>query len=107
MKTPLVYVLCALLAAPLASPAEIGPLRGYSADATRDEREGGSKFRAVPDPANVRAYMQRLSPRPHHVGSPYHKDNAERTLSRFKRWGLDAKIEPFEVLFPRPKDRSV
>ena len=39
MKTPLVYVLCALLTTPLARPAEIAPLRGYSTDATRDERE--------------------------------------------------------------------
>ena len=107
MKTSLVYLLCALLAAPLASPAEVGPLRGYSAGAARDEREWETKFRAVPDPANVRAYMQRLSARPHHVGSPYDKDNAEWILSKFKEWGLDAKIETFEVLFPTPKERSL
>ncbi len=107
MKTPLVYLLCALLAAPLASPAEVGSLRGYSTGATRDEREWESKFRALPDPANVRAYMQRLSARPHHVGSPYDKDNAEWILSKFKEWGLDAKIETFEVLFPTPKERSL
>ena len=107
MKTPVIYLLCALLAAPLAHPAEIGALRGYSADATRDERAWEAKFRAVPDPANVRAYMQRLSARPHHVGSPYDKDNAEWILSKFKEWGLDAKIETFDVLFPTPQERSL
>ena len=107
MKQPLVYLLSALLTTPLARPAEITPLRGYSTDATRDERDWEAKFRAIPDPANMRAYMQRLSARPHHVGSPYDKDNAEWILSKFKEWGLDAKIETFDVLFPTPKERSL
>src|SRR5271163_889556 len=107
MKPYIANLLCALLVAPLAQPAEIGPLRGYSTDATRDERELETKFRAVPDPANVRAYMQRLSARPHHVGSPYDKDNAEWILARFKEWGLDAKIETYEILFPSPKERAL
>ena len=51
--------------------------------------------------------MQRLSARPHHVGSPYDKDNAEWILSKFKEWGLDAHIETFDVLFPTPKERLV
>jgi N-acetylated-alpha-linked acidic dipeptidase len=49
--------------------------------------------------------MQRLSARPHHVGSPYDKDNAEWILAHFKDWGLDAHIEKFDVLFPTPKVR--
>ena len=49
--------------------------------------------------------MQRLSARPHHLGSPYDKDNAEWILSKFKEWGLDAKIESYDVLFPTPKER--
>jgi N-acetylated-alpha-linked acidic dipeptidase len=51
--------------------------------------------------------MQRLSARPHHVGSPYDKDNAEWMLNKFKEWGLDASIETFDVLFPTPKVRVV
>jgi N-acetylated-alpha-linked acidic dipeptidase len=51
--------------------------------------------------------MQRLSARPHHVGSPYDKDNAEWMLSKFKAWGLDTSIETFDVLFPTPKVRVV
>ena len=55
----------------------------------------------------MRDYMQRLSARPHHVGSPYDKDNAEWILAKFKEWGLDAKIESFDVLFPTPKERAL
>ena len=61
----------------------------------------------MPNQENLRKYMQRLSARPHHVGSPYDKDNAEWLVSMLKGWGLDAQIETFEVLFPTPKERVV
>ena len=80
-------------------------LVGYSPRAGQSEREWEAKFRAIPDPANLREYMRRLSARPHHVGSPYDKDNAEWILAHFKEWGLDARIERFDVLFPTPKVR--
>jgi N-acetylated-alpha-linked acidic dipeptidase len=80
-------------------------LVGYSPRAGQSEREWEAKFRAIPDPANLREYMRRLSARPHHVGSPYDKDNAEWILAHFKEWGLDAHIERFDVLFPTPKVR--
>jgi N-acetylated-alpha-linked acidic dipeptidase len=80
-------------------------LVGYSPRAGQDERAWEAKFRAMPDPANLREYMRRLSARPHHVGSAYDKDNAEWILAHFKEWGLDAHIERFDVLFPTPKIR--
>jgi N-acetylated-alpha-linked acidic dipeptidase len=82
-------------------------LSGYSAASSRAQRDWEVKFRAIPSPQNLRDYMQRLSARPHHVGSPYDKDNAEWMLSKFKAWGLDASIETFDVLFPTPKVRVV
>src|SRR5277367_20741 len=86
----------------VANPAA---LVGYSPRTSQAERDWEIKFRAIPEPANLRSYMQRLSARPHHVGSPYDKDNAEWILAKFKEWGLDAHIETFEVLFPTPKNR--
>ena len=80
-------------------------LVGYSPRSSQTEREWETKLRAIPDPANLREYMKRLSARPHHVGSPYDKDNAEWILAHFKEWGLDAHIEQFDVLFPTPKVR--
>lgn len=64
-------------------------------------------MRAIPDPKNLRGYMERLTARPHNVGSPYDKDNAEWLLGKFKEFGLDAHIETFTVLFPTPKERLV
>jgi N-acetylated-alpha-linked acidic dipeptidase len=96
---------CFLLVA--ASPETEQPLHGYSAATSRTQRDWETKFRTVPEPQNLRDYMQRLSARPHHVGSPYDKDNAEWMLAKFKEWGLAANIETFEVLFPTPKERLV
>src|ERR1043166_5031748 len=64
-----------------------------------------ARFREMPQTSNIRASMERLSARPHHVGSPYDKENAEWILARFKEWGWDAEIEVFNVLFPTPKER--
>ncbi|MBZ5702780.1 MAG: M28 family metallopeptidase [Acidobacteriia bacterium] len=89
------------------SAADESPLAGYSAASSRAERQWEEKLRAIPSTANLRAYMQRLSVRPHHVGSPYDKDNAEWLAAKFKEFGWDAHIEQFDVLFPTPKERAV
>ncbi len=80
-------------------------MRGYSAATAATERDWESKLRTIPDTERLRSYMERLSARPHHVGSPYDKDNAEWILAHFKEWGLDASMESFDVLFPTPKER--
>jgi N-acetylated-alpha-linked acidic dipeptidase len=90
-----------------ATTADTQSLAGYSADGARTEREWETKFRAIPEAQNEREYMQRLSAHPHHVGSPYDKDNAEWLLAKMKEFGLDAHIENFDVLFPTPKQRLV
>jgi N-acetylated-alpha-linked acidic dipeptidase len=63
------------------------------------------RYRAIPDAAAIGRYMQRLSARPHHVGAPYTKDNAEWMLARFREWGWEARIEIYDVLFPTPRER--
>ena len=98
-------LICTLNFSPVTYGADETPLVGYSPRSSQVERDWENKFRAIPDPANLREYMKRMSARPHHVGSPYDKDNAEWILARFKEWGLDAHIETFNVLFPTPKLR--
>ena len=87
--------------------AQERPLYGYSPESSQAERQWEEKLRAIPSPENMRAYMKLLSAHPHHVGSPYDKQNAEWILGKFKEFGLDAHIEQFEVLFPTPKERLV
>jgi len=54
---------------------------------------------------NVGVTIKKLSAVPHHLGSPGDKANAEYILSLYKKWGWDAQIETFHVLFPTPKTR--
>ncbi len=82
-------------------------LRGFTAESAKAQREWEAKFRAIPSPDSLREYMRRLSARPHHLGSPYDKANAEWILAKFKSFGLDAQIEQFDVLFPTPRERVV
>jgi N-acetylated-alpha-linked acidic dipeptidase len=97
------------LAGPLLMPlaADEPPLAGYSAESSRAERQWEEKFRAIPSPDVIRETMKRLSARPHNVGSPYDKENAEWIAARMKGWGLETQIESFEVLYPTPKERLV
>jgi N-acetylated-alpha-linked acidic dipeptidase len=89
----------------LSARADQEPLQGFTPDSSMSERQWETKFRAIPSPENQREYMRRLSARPHHVGSPYDRDNAEWILAKYKEWGWDAHIEIFQVLFPTPKER--
>jgi N-acetylated-alpha-linked acidic dipeptidase len=62
-------------------------------------------FRGLIDAKNIGEYMRVMAARPHHLGSPYGKQNADWILARFKEWGWDATIESYDVLFPTPKER--
>ncbi|MBI1761147.1 MAG: M28 family peptidase [Acidobacteria bacterium] len=64
-------------------------------------------FRAVPKTENLREYMNVLAAEPHHLGSPADKRNAEWMRERLISWGLQTKLEEYDVLFPTPKERVV
>lgn len=81
------------------------PLLGFTPASAKVELDLEKRFRAIPDPERMRANMQLLSARPHHVGSPYDEQDAEWILAQYKQWGWDAHIETFYALFPTPKTR--
>jgi N-acetylated-alpha-linked acidic dipeptidase len=103
----ILFSLAAVLTLSAAAPDSSEKLMGFSDEGAKTELSWEAKFKAIPSPDNLREYDRRLSARPHHVGSPYDKDNAEWILARFKEWGWDAHIETFKVLFPTPKERLV
>ena len=106
MRCFAVSFLIALTVASLALAQE-ERIPGYRRESERAQRELEAKLQAIPNPENLRDYMKLLSARPHHVGSPYGRENAEWILSKFKEWGFEAEIETFDVLFPTPKTRLV
>ena len=54
---------------------------------------------------NLKEWLAKLAARPHHVGSPYGKANAEFMAGLFKSWGYETAIEQYDVLFPTPTVR--
>jgi N-acetylated-alpha-linked acidic dipeptidase len=97
----LIFTLNTGLTAQTAGPV----IAGFTAQSEPGEVSWEQRFKALPDPQRMRANMERLSAHPHHVGSPYDKENAEWILAQYKQWGWDAHIEEFQVLFPTPKVR--
>jgi N-acetylated-alpha-linked acidic dipeptidase len=96
-----------LVVTPRSLPPSDGPIRGFLPAAVRAQRGWESKFQAIPQPDSLRAYMRVLSARPHHLGSARDSANASWLLERLTSWGLDARIETFQVLFPTPRERVV
>ena len=99
-------VLAALLLRPAAA-ADDAPMRGFTGASARAQRDWETRFKAVPDPDSLREYMRVLTARPHHLSSARDSVNAAWILGRFRSWGLDARIETFQVLFPTPRERVV
>jgi N-acetylated-alpha-linked acidic dipeptidase len=97
-------ILC-ITAAGLAADSPPEGLLGFSAARVAGQRSLEQRFDAALDPAELKEWMRRLSARPHHLGSPYGKENAEFIAAQFRAWGFDTKIEEFRVLFPTPKVR--
>jgi N-acetylated-alpha-linked acidic dipeptidase len=90
-----------------APPPDDRPLLGFDQASTVAERALEARFDATLRPEDLRAWLKRLSARPHHLGSPYGKENAEFIAAQFRAWGFDTQIEEFSVLFPTPKTRLV
>jgi N-acetylated-alpha-linked acidic dipeptidase len=80
-------------------------LLGFSDERARAQRALEQRFDGLLKADDLREWMRRLSARPHHLGSPYGKENADLLASLFRSWGYDTRIEEFRVLFPTPKTR--
>ena len=74
---------------------------------SKSQLELESEFDKVLNAQNLDKWMKHMSSKPHHVGSPWSKQNAEYISNKFKEWGYDAEIETFEVLVPFPKIRKL
>jgi len=103
--TTLLVVSAAASLGPSSLAADSTPLCGFSPQSAASELQNEKSFRSLPQPENLRQYMQRLAAHPHHVGSAYDKENAEWIQAQMKSWGWDSTIETFQVLFPTPKTR--
>jgi N-acetylated-alpha-linked acidic dipeptidase len=83
------------------------PVVGFTPEGLAAQRALEARYDALLDAKNLRAWMERLSSRPHHLGSPWGKENAEFMAGLFRSWGYETRIEEYDVLFPTPKERAV
>src|SRR5262245_24014945 len=100
-------MLTTLLMALVVAADPPAPIQGFSTDRLAAQRALEQKFDAKLDRANLRAWMQKMTARPHHVGSPYGREVAEFIAGQFRGWGYDTQIEELSTLFPTPKTRVV
>jgi N-acetylated-alpha-linked acidic dipeptidase len=108
MKSRLVLILCLSCALCFQAMAiDDIPLLGFTRESTVWQRTLEAKFDASLNKENLRAWMKRMTARPHHLGSAYGKENAEFIASQFRAWGYETEIERFDVLFPTPKLRQM
>src|SRR6185295_4094521 len=106
VSLPILLLILAVSAA--AEPPAPGgaPILGFSAASAAEQHSLEARFDSYLSPAaELRDWLKRLSARPHHVGSPYGKENAEFMAGLFRSWGFQTEIEQFKVLFPTPKTR--
>jgi N-acetylated-alpha-linked acidic dipeptidase len=90
------------------APAGAGPaMLGFDPGGAAQERDLEQRFNAQLSAAEMRGWLQQLSSAPNQVGSPHDKANAEFLLAQFKKWGWDAHMEIFDVLYPTPKQELV
>ncbi|HVU21911.1 MAG TPA: M28 family peptidase [Rhizomicrobium sp.] len=65
------------------------------------------RFDAQIKPREMSDWMKLMASEPNHVGSPHDKANAEWELAQFKKFGWDAHLEEFQVLYPTPVSEAV
>lgn len=94
--------LCCLLFIATKNQAQI---LGFNESSAKLQSEAEQIFDSELNAQNLDDWMKKMAARPHYVGSPHGKANAEWMVDQFKSWGYDAKIETYHVLFPYPKIR--
>jgi N-acetylated-alpha-linked acidic dipeptidase len=102
-----VVLCCAALVVGAASVSAQAPIRGFPSSMLADQQKREQQLRAVPSADSLRARMRLLSEHPHEAGTERSRAVAELILARFKSFGLDARIERFEALMPRPLERKL
>ncbi|NIV17477.1 MAG: M28 family peptidase, partial [Woeseiaceae bacterium] len=99
-----ILVLTALCAAAYAADE---PILGYDEASSAEQREAEVLFDASIDAQEMDGWLKHMSSKPHHVGSPKSKENAEYMAELFESWGYDTEIAEYRILLPTPRVREV
>jgi N-acetylated-alpha-linked acidic dipeptidase len=77
-------------------------LSGFTVEHNAKERTTERVFLGVPEASRARIEHEILTREPHVAGSPADLRTAHYMLKQFQSYGLDARIEEFQVPIPRP-----
>lgn len=80
---------------------------GFDSAASAEQRAAEKKLDADISAEEMDEWLRHMTIRPHHVGAPAGKDNAEFIAGLFRSWGYDVEIAEYQVLLPVPKTREV
>lgn len=87
--------------------AIFGTAFGAATPAQNDLKTLENQFDSHIQPDEMRGWMKQMSAEPNHVGTAHNKANAEWELAQFKKFGWDAHIETFSVLYPTPVSQTL
>ncbi len=104
--TRLVSTFC-LAAVATAGFSQIDSVQGFAGDRSAAQLALEKRMDATMNPGETLEWSQRMTVRPHHIGAPQTKDNAEWLVELFRSWGYEAEIERYDVLMPYPKVREL
>lgn len=82
-------------------------MTGFSDDAAAQQKEWEDLYDSLLNKSHLEEWMKRMTAQPHHVGSPFGRENAEFVAGLFESWGYDVSTETFYVLFPTPEERQL
>ncbi len=99
-----IFVLLALGAAAF---ADSGNILGFDEASSATQRQIEAQLDGAIDATEMDGWLRRMSAKPHHVGSPGSKENAEFIAELLESWGYEVEIAEYEVLLPVPRVREV
>jgi N-acetylated-alpha-linked acidic dipeptidase len=80
---------------------------GFTPAQAKEQLQREADYDSSLNAENLRKWSREMTTRPHHLGSPKAKENAEFVADLFRKWGYETEIEVFHVLFPTPKTREL
>ncbi len=100
------WVLAALLGS-IGGFVHAGQILGFDAADTTAQRQLESAYDAKLNRDDMDGWLRQMSARPHHVGSPASKENADFIAGLFRSWGYEVEIAEYDILLPTPAIREL
>jgi N-acetylated-alpha-linked acidic dipeptidase len=92
----------ALLMAAAAEPGSRA-LLGFTAESSARQRGVEARLLALPDPARCEAHHRELTRTPHTAGTDGALRVVEYVAARFREYGLETEVVPYDVLLAWPR----